>query len=491
MNNKYDIVVIGSGIGGLVSALLLSKSGRKVLIVEKGPGAGGYLKGFRDDGFVFDPSLHLLNGCRKDRYTYDIFSRCGVLKDLEILKPRYLYRSVFPEHDIKVPQQDPDSYKECLFKCFPGSRKGVENFFAESNRVFDEISGLDKGKPISASLSSYFKKSVSDVISRHISDDRLKAVICQSWSYFGLPISKLRAVDFCYPWIDYIINGGHYIRGGGQALVSAFINRLKTESVDLFFNRSADKIIIKDGSCCGVKIGRDIVLCDTVVSGMDLNKTVYDLIGEKSFSNLSLDRIKSIEPSISNFEIFLELNVDMRKTRPDDYEVFVNPDYNIETQYEASIKNNADRAAFTIAVYSNIDNKAAPSDKSIVTISMLSGYDYWSGTSKSEYREKKESIADILLKRAGKVMPELLTSIEKKIIATPMTFERYTGNLRGAIYGYARTVGRSLEARPNDIRDIKNLYFSSAWARQGSGVEKVLRSADETVKRILKKSNVQ
>lgn len=491
MKNKYDIVIIGSGIGGLASAALLSQAGKKILIVEKEPAAGGYLKGFKDGEFFFDPSLHMLNGCKEGRYTHSVFKKCNVINDIDFLKPKYLYRSVFPRHDIKVPQEDPEGFKKTLKRLFPGSQSGIEAFFGEVLRIFNGIANFDSGKLIPADIVSYFKKTADEIMSRYIDDPELKAIIWQTWSYFGLPPSKGRAVDFYYPWFDYIHNGGYYVRKGGSGLISALVSRLKNDGVEFCFNKDVDKIIIGDGLCRGVKIGRENVNCDAVVSGIDITKTVYDLIGSGLFPAKSIERIKSIEPSISDFEIFLGLGVDLRKKYPDDYEIFINPDYDIEAQYAASIDNCAEKTAFTIAIYSNLDDTVAPTGKSVVTINMLSGYDFWNGGSKGEYQDKKEKIANLLIRRASRIIPEIATKIEKKIVSTPITFKRYTNNSRGAIYGYCRTSDSKMEARPNDTIGISNLYFASAWARQGSGVEKVLRSADEVARRILRKETCQ
>jgi phytoene dehydrogenase-like protein len=217
---------------------------------------------------------------------------------------------------------------------------------------------------------------------------------------------------------------------------------------------------------------------------------VYDLIGNDAFSVASIDRIRSVEPSISGFEIFLGLSTDLRKKYPDDYEIFINPDYDIESQYKASVENKADKTSFTIAIYSNLDDTVAPEGKSVVTINMLSGYNYWNGGSRGEYQDKKEKVAETIIKRASKIIPEISSSIEKKIVSTPITFKRYTNNSRGAIYGCVRTAD-CMEPRLNDIKEIKNLYFASAWARQGSGVEKVVRSAEEAARRILRKELCQ
>ena len=114
MKSKYDIVVIGSGIGGLVSAALLLDLNKKILIIEKEPKPGGYLTEFRNKGFTFDVSLHLLNGCSEGGFVKDVFKRCGIIDNIRFLKPKFLYRSIFPDFDLRIPQTNIEQYKELL-----------------------------------------------------------------------------------------------------------------------------------------------------------------------------------------------------------------------------------------------------------------------------------------------------------------------------------------------------------------------------------------
>lgn len=484
MNDRYDIVVIGSGIGGLVSAALLSKAGKKVLIIEKEPKPGGYLTEFRTDDFVFDVSLHLLNGCNKGGYVYDIFRKCGILEDIKFIKPKYLYRSVFPGLDIRIPQAGMKEHKETLIKYFPESKKGIEAFFTDMPKVFSEVSGAGNSSPITPMLSSYLRNSAEHVMNKYISDERLKAVICQLWMYFGLPPSKLRAMDFCYPWVDYSQNGGYYPEKGSYAITRALVNRIKKNGGKFVFGKEADRIMIENGICNGVGMGGRETACDAVIVNSDLQKTIYNLIGQKVLTPASYAKLENIEPSISAVEIFMGLDVDLNDKYPDEFEIFVNSTYDIDEQYRQSIDNEAEKAPFAIGIYSNVNRFAAPKGKSAVTIVMLSGYKYWVSLSQKEYGNAKERISGILIKRASKIIPEMSTHLKKKIVATPITFKRYTNNSEGSIYGYVRTRQGKIEIRPNESSGIKNLYFASAWARQGSGVMKVLRCAEDVVKKI-------
>jgi prolycopene isomerase len=488
MNNKYDIVVIGSGVGGLVSAALLSELDEKILIIEKGPGPGGYLTEFRSGDFIFDVSLHLLNGCGLGQYSHELFRRCGIIDEIKFLRPKYLYRSIFPDYDIKVPQADVEAYKDMLIKLFPNSRKGIEGLFVEMRDVFDAASNLRASGRISSVLIRHVAGTFASVIDRYIDDHKLKALICQFWIYFGLPPSMLRAIDFSYPCFDYLNNGGYYLEKGSYEIVRALVRRIEASGGKFLFSKAVEKISIKDSGCHKVSFGRDEVLCDTIISNMDIEKTVHELMGPGGLGSDAIKKLGNISPSISAFELFLGLDVDLNEKYPDDYEIFVNSGYDIEEQYKDCVQNNAHKAPFVITINSNVNRFSAPKGKSVVTIIMLSGYSFWRSKSREEYLDDKDRLADILIGRASRIIPEIKSRLTKKIVSTPVTFERYTNNREGAIYGYSRTLGQKAEVKPNDMKEMRNLYFASGWAKQGSGVAKVLNAADDVYKKILERS---
>lgn len=491
MQDKYDIVIIGSGIGGLVSAALLSDLGKKILIIEKEPKPGGYLNEFKMGDFRFDVSMHLLNGCSQGQYVYNMFKRCGIIDDIKFVKPKYLHRTIFPDLDLKIPQTNLDGYKEILAENFPEEQRGVNTFFKNMAKLFHEVNNYGNHAPLTSSLSLYLKNDAETILNKYISDLKLKAIISQLWMYFGLPPSKLRAVDFCYPLFDYIFNGGYYLEHGSFEIARLLVNHLKSHGVEFIFNKTVDTILVGDNGCEGIKTGRDKIMCDAVISNIDLRKTIFDLVGHEKFRPESIKKLETIEPSISAVEVFLGLDIDLKDIYPDEYEIFVNSGYDIDEQYEHSISNKADRAPFAIGIYSNVNKFAAPKGKSAITIVMLSGYDYWNCESKKEYEERKERVSSILIKRASKIIPEIASHIQNKSVSTPLTFERYTNNSKGAIYGYTRTLNGKIEIRPNEISEVKGLYFASAWARQGSGVLKVLRSANDVYEKIMNVENVE
>jgi phytoene dehydrogenase-like protein len=289
--------------------------------------------------------------------------------------------------------------------------------------------------------------------------------------------------------MDYTKSGGYYIEKGSYELVKALVTHIRRMDGDFLFNRNVGRIALENGAHRKVAFGKDEVVCDTIISNIDITKTIFELIGSKQFQPSVLERFKWIEPSISAFEVFLGLDIDMKRICPDDYEIFVNSDYDVDKQYMNSMNNNARTAPFVITVNSNVNRFSAPEGKSVITLIMLAGYSYWGSRSREEYQDKKEKIANILIERASAIIPEIKTHIQKKVISTPVTFQRYTNNASGAIYGYSGNVGHRAEIRANELRGVHNLYFASAWAKQGSGVAKVLRAAEDVYVKIAKRNS--
>jgi phytoene dehydrogenase-like protein len=492
IRDRYDIIVIGSGAGGLASAAILADTGKSVLVIEKESRPGGYLTEFKRGAFTFDVSLHLVNGCGQGKYVSNVLKRCGIMDQIKFIKPKYLYRSVFPDMDIRVPQMDPRGYIDLLCVHFPRAKSGIEAFFSEISIVFGQMDGECHLPPITPLLGKYLKNNFQAILDQYMDDVAAKAVIAQLWMYFGLPPSMLRAVDFAYPCYDYMVNGGYYPEGGSYSIAVALEGACKIRGVDFIYNNRVEKILVRDHNCYGVMFNKELILCDSVISNSDARDTVFDLAGKEHYSQNSIEKIGRIIPSISAVEVFLGLNADLKAEHPDDYEIFVSGGYDLDAEYRSSLNGDVNKAPFAIGLYSNIDKEACSKGKSTATIIMLSGYDHWAAMSKNEYLYNKEKAAEALIARAARIIPELGNNIAVKTVSTPLTFERYTGNSKGALYGYIATAeGKDgIEVRPNELKDIRNLYFASAWARQGSGVMKALRSAEDVYRKISELENV-
>jgi prolycopene isomerase len=217
---------------------------------------------------------------------------------------------------------------------------------------------------------------------------------------------------------------------------------------------------------------------------MDMHKT-FDMLSEKDeYTARLIKKLENKETSISAFKVYLGLDINLQKLHINDGEVFINSGYDLDKMYNASINNNVEGSPISVVIYSNLSDVFCHKDKSVVSIAMLSGYDFWSTLDDKTYKDTKERMSNALIGRAERIIPNLRKYIMEKVVATPLTMERYTGNSRGAIYGWSK--GNLYD----EIRfmkvstPIKNLFLSSHWTKIGGGVAGVVRAA-ERVYRLL------
>lgn len=502
MQNKYDVIVIGAGIGGLTAAAILAKNGKKVLVLEKNPVAGGYAVNFRRGDFSFDTSLHLVDGVNEKGYVYDILKECGVIGKVKLLKPEYLYHSIYPDFDIRVPQTNIEGYIEILTSHFPHERQNIINLFKIMKQLNSEIPiflnaqllfGLKRLLSIFKypCLVKYSRTTHQNMLDKFLRDYRLKAIISQLWPFFGLPPSQLASFYYAFPFYDYFSNGGYYFQGGAEALTNSFLSSIKECGGEVYLRNEVKKIIIKNKSAQGVMVGKDeFIKGNFIISNIDVRETFLSLIGEDFLPKRYVYKIKQLQQSISAFQVYLGLNCDLKEKGYTDYENFYNPNYDIEKQFVMSMKNcDVKELIYCLTIYSNLDSSVCPKGKSVVGISVLSNYSLWVGFSREEYAEQKQKFAQDLIKQAEKLIPNLSLYIEKMEVATPLTMERYTGNYKGAIYGWSQVVSQSGNNRLKNRTPVSNIYLTGAWTRIGGGVSAVIASGALAAKEILKVKN--
>jgi prolycopene isomerase len=195
--------------------------------------------------------------------------------------------------------------------------------------------------------------------------------------------------------------------------------------------------------------------------------------------------MENFSVSISSFQVFLGLNTDIvGKSGLTDSEIFVETGYDPDGAYRALLRADVENSGYGLSLYDNIYAGYSPKGKNTLSIISLQGYEPWEKYSadyfrgeKRAYREEKERMANILIQKAEEsLLPGLSQAIEVKEIGTPLTNIRYTGNYRGAIYGWDQTVDNSGPNRLAHKTPVKNLYLAGAWTQPGHGYGAVIPS---------------
>jgi all-trans-retinol 13,14-reductase len=488
-SEKYDAIIIGSGLGGLACGLYLAECGRKVLTLEKNITPGGCASSFRRDCYNFDSGLHMICGVGKAQHLAKPFEILDVADRIEFIKLKYWMRTIFPEHDIRFPSGDKEAIIRILEKNFPNEINGIRSFFAESIRIFyDLIKFLDSTAPMwqqlpvfpfrYRSLFPVMKKTIKQLLDRHLKDEKLKALLFSNWGFYGLPPSKVNMLPLVGN-VAYWLEGAYYPKGGNQMISNAFVEQYKRNGGKIVLGAEVSKIIIEDGKALGVQTRKgDEYFGEVFISNASAIETFYGLVGKEKLPPKFVTGLDRMEPSVSCFMVYLGLDEKFGSTlgNREDYDIVVSDTYDLDEDYRWIMDCAVEKASFFITLYSNIDKSLAKNNKFVASVFMGQPYSYWKkfeasyfSGDKNEYNKEKDRLASILIKRAEKVIPELSKHIEVIEIATPLTLKRFTGNFDGAAYGWANTADQFTPMDRLGKVPIKNLYLCSAWAFPGEG----------------------
>lgn len=501
----YDVVIIGSGLAGLSCAAAFARKGFKPLVLEQHDKPGGFATSFhREGGFHFDVSLHSTTVGQRGGLNNLIWG-FPEITSVEFLPHPSLFRTMYPEHDIRVAQKDPSAFVAQLTSLFPNEKEGITGLFEDMKGLAGDVNRLQnaKGKadmsrfPVEfPTLFKFHQSTWEQMVNLRIMDPKLRAIISTQWGYYGLPPSKLSCFYYAMPFMGYLKSGGYYPKGRSQDISNAFVKYIQSHGGKILIKTRAEKILVKDGAATAVttSTGKTFT-ARAVVSNASPFATLGKMIDDQSLVAEYLDKCKQYSVSLSSFQIFLGLKEDLvKKLGITDSEIFVETSYDPEASYKHAVNGDVENGGFGVTLYDNIFEGYSPAGKNTVNIMTLQGYDHWEkfeGNYKSgdkrTYRQEKERMARVLIEKAEKaLLPGLSPAIEVIEVGTPLTNWRYTGHHRGAIYGWDQTVNNSGAARIGHATPIKNLYLAGAWSKPGHGYGAVIPSGLECFGEIVK-----
>ncbi|ODS42039.1 MAG: all-trans-retinol 13,14-reductase [Candidatus Altiarchaeales archaeon IMC4] len=469
--NEYDVIIVGSGIGGLTCGALLSKRGYKVLVLEQHSQVGGYCSSFKRKGFVFNTGVEDVSGLLEKGPINFLLKELGLKKEDLFMKNTVRY--IFKGKEIDATRNLKEFIK-LLSEKFPDEKKSISAFFNEVEKAYEECYREAEiyGTPLPAELIvkvfgerklldyprghphfyDWMNKTYKQKLDEYFKDEDLKTLLCTLLGYLGTEPEKTFASNALTACVSYYLYGGYFPKGGAQRFADSLKEIVQSYGGKVLVKHKVDKILMEDREVKGVKVADKTFRSPIVVSNANAQTTFLELVGVDNLDKDFAEYIKGLKMSPSCFMTFLGVDMDL-------------------SNYPTLIKNIDED--YNIVINSNADPSLAPKDK--VSITILTGADYHDFPERrtEEYSKKKREMAEMLIQRAEKVIPDLSKHIIVQDAATPKTFERYISMPEGALYAFDQSIGVK---RPYFKTPIKGLYLASASTFPGGGIEAVVMS---------------
>jgi len=460
---KYDIVIIGSGLGGLTAGAKLAKEGKKVLLVEQHDRPGGCATTFRRRDFTFEVGLHEMDGLDRRDMKTRIFNDLGVFDKVEFLKVPEFYHFINGRYEITMPH-DPEEAIRLLTEKFPEENNGI-------NAYFDQVLNARKKAKESEGAPEI---SLGEFLDSIIQNEDLKLVLLGNLGYFHDDPYSISLNYYSIAQGSYFQGGGNFIKGGSQKLSDYLADFIERNGGKVILKHLVTEIVAENNRAVGIRYmaagnqpSEIFTACGNDILANAAIPNVASILLPEEYGKELQQQFDKLEPGASLLTIYLGF-----KKRPKDlgskyYSTFVF-DESIGTQRDIKSNNMGDfkNRSFTFVDYSQIDSGLTHDEKSIGAICCIDYFSDWDALSKEDYIARKEEVADIFIEKLEKLIPGIQDQIEYYEVGTSKTVARYTLNPGGAVYGFAQTPQR---VRADKIRSIDNLHFASAWTKIGGG----------------------
>ncbi len=460
---KYDIIIIGAGLGGLTAGAKLTKAGKKVLLIEQHDRPGGCATTFNRKGFVFEVGLHEMDGLDKRDMKTKIFRDLGVFDEVEFLKVPEFYRFINSRHEITIPHE-PEKAIENLIKNFPDEESGIKAYF------YQILNAKAKVKEMAGKT----EKSIGEFLDSIITNNDLKLVLLGNLGYFHDDPYSLSLNYYSIAQGSYFQGGGNFIKGGSQKLSDYLAGYISKNGGKVILKHIVTNIITENSKAVGVKYTKNLqnpsetvtMFADNIIANAAMPNVAKTLLPKEYGEPLQLKTDK-LEIGASLLTIYFGFKKQVKDLGNKYYSTFIYDD-SVKTQADIRINNRTDfnKRSFTFIDYSQIDSALAPKGKSVGVICCIDYYSDWDKLSEQEYKAKKKEVGEIYIERLEKLIPGIKNQIEYYEVGTSKTVARYTLNPQGAVYGFAQTPQRVMFDK---IESIDNLYFASAWTKIGGG----------------------
>ncbi len=492
---RYDAIVIGAGMGGLVAGNLLLRKGWRILLLEKEKQVGGYVVSFKRDGYTFDATGSFIGGCEEGGAFHQILKEVGVHEAIEFIPVRSI-QNLYPGFEIHLETGGFSAYADQLRTLFPEEARGLEKYLSLVKRIGREVASYSEITLLQKIFFPFFfthlirfhRATHQEILDRLFQTGEIKLALHTLPATD--PPSRLSFLFVATLISKALMEGVFYPRGGMGKVTQTMAHALLQRGGEILLQTEVSQIFLKNGKVEGVltEDGR-LFQAPVIISNINPNHLVQMLPQESRYG--LEERWKQCEYSLSSFVLYLATDLNL-KERGLPYFTYLRSLSDLEEEFRMMQRGEIPKnPTLIISIPTLLDPSLAPGGQHIVKIIVMVPYHYqdqWGSGNPETYRKIKEAFSQQILQY---VESKLISGLKEHLLfyeaATPWTLHRYTGNEQGAMYGLASTPEQMGNARPSHRTPLTGLFQVGHYTRPSHGIVGASLSGLFATRKILQK----
>ena len=460
---KYDVIIIGGGIGGLASGIILSKEGLSVCVLEQHSVIGGCLQSFKRHGRTLDTGMHYIGSMGKDQIMYQYFKYFGITDDLRLHKLNddgfdYFH---FSDGESYCHAAGNERFVDTLSRRFPEDRKGIETIVNHMQNIGDMIAPevLRSGKLYNRGGKDYTTVSAYSEIERNINNYRLRNVMAGNTGLYAG--DKLTTSMYEYGVITHsYIQGAYAFEDGSQQLADLMVRQIERNGGEVRLNARVEKIHLEGDKAEYVELtSGERIFGERIISSIHPSTTFSILENNTVYKKAFFTRMNSLANTYGIFTTYLLMKPNTVKYENSNHFYFnINDVWSLDYMYKG-----ANIPGVLMCMQPNSRNQYTD------VISLLTPMPFeqcarWADTTigrrGDDYKAFKEHFGNAVIDFVSQFNPNLKENIEFIHTASPLTYRDYTSTPEGSAYGLVKDCRNPLASLVFARTKISNLLIT-------------------------------